>query len=566
MKGFSIVLLLSVTLCIGWAGAKEEVQLGGTLTFFDQVPMVNPMSWDNADWIWKHGYDTGYYMEHLMMGNLQKGLRGTKQFAFTGNGSYLPMDVVRGELLERWEVRKKPLSIVFYLRKGVMWQEKPGVMKAREFVADDIVYSMTRLSKSRKATPRYMDFIDRWEVKDKHTLIMHMKEWNVEWGYHMAWGFYDAIQAPEQEKAPDGPGKWENACGTGPYMLTTYKNGHSVIYTKNPDYWDSEVIGGKSYKLPLTDKIVSQLSRDEATRLTALRTGKIDLMFTMNNRQHEDMKKTTPQLIWSKMLASGFAMIALRFDKKPFDDIRVRRALNMAIDRKALGNFMSGGIYELVNLPYPKTYTSVYTPLNQLPPAVQELYEYNPEKAKKLLAEAGYPNGFSFKCQYGGSSTETMDYLSMIVSYMAKIGVKMELDVMDYVSGLSRMTKKTHAEAFWYTTDFGPPLVIIRKTFVTGQTWNASLISDRHIDETYERLISDQNLTEKQRDAELKKLGVYILEQVPGIILNGSYYYAAWWPWVKNYYGEQRVGAHRAAPIIARIWIDQKLKKKMGYE
>ncbi len=63
----------------------------------------------------------------------------------------------------------------------------------------------------------------------------------------------------------------------------------------------------------------------------------------------------------------------------------------------------------------------------------------------------------------------------------------------------------------------------------------------------------------------MKKLSVYIMEQVPCVILPTAYTYAAWWPWVKNYYGEIRVGAHRASPIISRIWIDQELKKKMGY-
>ena len=63
----------------------------------------------------------------------------------------------------------------------------------------------------------------------------------------------------------------------------------------------------------------------------------------------------------------------------------------------------------------------------------------------------------------------------------------------------------------------------------------------------------------------MKKLAVYALEQAPCIILPTSYIYTAWWPWVKNYYGEIRVGAHGSAPILARIWIDQEMKKKMGY-
>jgi peptide/nickel transport system substrate-binding protein len=105
----------------------------------------------------------------------------------------------------------------------------------------------------------------------------------------------------------------------------------------------------------------------------------------------------------------------------------------------------------------------------------------------------------------------------------------------------------------------------MRKAFVTGHIWNASIMSDPYIDNTWKKLSSDLSISEKVRNAELKKMGVYVIEQVPGILLSGSYVYCAWWPWVKNYYGEVRVGAHRVSPAIARVWIDQDLKRKMGY-
>ena len=79
------------------------------------------------------------------------------------------------------------------------------------------------------------------------------------------------------------------------------------------------------------------------------------------------------------------------------------------------------------------------------------------------------------------------------------------------------------------------------------------------------RAIENPKLTEKQAMEILKKLGVYTLEQAPAVIIPTSYNYYAWWPWVQNYDGEIRVGAWRSAPILARAWIDQEMKKKMGY-
>ncbi len=571
-KGFqvSIFFLLALpALLLGvfitGTSAAEKPQYGGTLTYMDMSPGLSPMTWDNADWVWKHGHDTGFYMEHLMMGDLQKGPRGTNEYAFHAS-AWIPPEVLRGELLEKWEVKQNPLRIVFHLRKGVFWQEKPGVMKSREFVADDVVYSMTRIKNARKAIPLYLDFIDRWEVLDKHTLVMHMKEWCAEWAYRLGWGYYDAVQAPEQEKAPGGPGKWQNACGTGPYMITDYKEGHSQTYTKNPKYWDSEVIDGKKYKLPFTDKVVMMIIRDTATQLAALRTGKVDLMFRVNWRDVENLKKTNPQLQWSPKIYTNAFMLALRMDTKPLDDIRVRRALNMAVNKKEIVDSFYGGHAEILNCPFPKTFTSVYTPLEQLPPTAKELFIYNPEKAKKLLTEAGYPNGFSFKAQISTVDPELLDLAAMVVAYLAKVGVKMELETMDYPSWLSRMTKKVHTPGCFFSNDHGNPFATIRKNFVTGQTWNPYMMKDEHVDKTWKAAIENPNLSEKEAFAEMKKLSVYCIDQAPAIWLPGPYVYTAWWPWVKNYYGEIRVGAWRPAPILGRVWIDQEMKKKMGFD
>jgi peptide/nickel transport system substrate-binding protein len=252
-------------------------------------------------------------------------------------------------------------------------------------------------------------------------------------------------------------------------------------------------------------------------------------------------------------------------DQKPFNDIRVRRAMNLAVNKQEMIKTFWGGNAELHTYPFPPSFADVYTPLDKLPPSVRELYTYNPEKAKKLLAEAGYPNGFAFKAQISGGSQEGLDIAAMVVAYLAKIGVKMDLEVLDYPAFLSRMTKKNHSEGYFFPNDHGGPYSGIRKNFLTGQTWNPHMMSDPYVDKTWDDIVLNPKLTDKTAAVELKKLSIYIMEKIPCIILPTSYFYTAWWPWVNNYYGEIRVGAHRAAPIMARIWVDQDLKKKMGF-
>jgi peptide/nickel transport system substrate-binding protein len=305
--------------------------------------------------------------------------------------------------------------------------------------------------------------------------------------------------------------------------------------------------------------------KDEATQLASLRTGKVDLMMSIDWKHVPNLKKTNPQLQWSRRLYGGNFTMAMRMDQKPFNDIRVRRAMNLAINKKEIIDSFYGGNAELHTYPFPSTFGDVYTPLEKLPPSARELFTYNPEKAKKLLAEAGYPNGFTFKAQVFSGSQNAMDLAAMVVAYLSKIGVTMVLDPMDYPSWLSRMTKKNHTEGIFFDNDHGTPFAGVRKNFVTGNTWNPHMMSDPYVDKTHSETVENPKLTEKQSLEVMKKLSVYVLDQAPAIILPTPYVYTAWWPWVKNYYGEQRVGCQRSAPILARIWIDQEMKKKMGY-
>ncbi|MBI4765325.1 MAG: ABC transporter substrate-binding protein [Deltaproteobacteria bacterium] len=559
-----LMILILVTGAFAAAPKAESPKYGGSLTILERYPGINPIAWDNAAWAWKHPYDTGFYMEQLMVGDLQKGPRGTNEYDFLEN-SWIPHPVAKGELLEKWEVSKKPMKITFHLRKGVMWQDKPGVMKARELTADDVVSNFERMSKSPKALKSHWEFIDEWKVIDKYIFAIHLKKWDADWRYKLGWGVYSSIQAPEQDKAPGGANKWENATGTGPYMLTDYKDGHSQTYTKNQKYWDSDSIGGKKYQLPFTDKVVMMLIKDEATQVASFRTGKVDVMMNMDPRYIDDIKKANPEIKWKRALYGGNFSLVLRMDTKPFNDIRVRRALNLAVDKNAIIKTIYRGQAELQTYPYPANFKEIYTPLEKLSPAARELLTYNPEKAKKLLAEAGYPNGFSFKAQLSNASQTEMDVAAMVAAFLAKIGVNLELVPMDYPSWLSVMIKKAHQSALFMMNGHGSILAGLRKNFMTGSLWNPHMMSDPYFDKTFDTIEEDPNLSDTKAYAELKKLIVYTIEQAPAVILPQPYTYVAWWPWVKNYYGELRVGQQRSSPIWARVWIDQDLKKKMGY-
>ena len=291
---------------------------------------VNPMSPDNGDWAWKHSQDTGLTYEQLFAADLSKSIRNGGKYPFTADAWIAP-DALRGELAEKWEMKQNPLRVEVQLRKGIMFPAKAGVMESRELTADDVVFSYDRLNKSPKKIPGYFDHIDRVEATGKHSVTFFMKAYNAEWDYRFGWGYYSGIVPKEVVAA--GPSQWKNVNGTGPFQLQEYVQGNSLVFAKNPTYWDKEKIGGVDYKLPFADKITYRVIKDETTLVTSLRTAKLDVLETVRWSNADELKKSAPKIQWSRRLSNGGQFVAMRMDQKPFDDIRVRRALNLAVNK-----------------------------------------------------------------------------------------------------------------------------------------------------------------------------------------------------------------------------------------
>jgi peptide/nickel transport system substrate-binding protein len=553
-------LASSLALAAGSALAQApKPQPGGTLQIGTIYATISALSWDPADFAWKVNHDAGGVYEQLFAGDLAKAVRNGGKHKFVAD-AWLPSDAIRGELAESWKWLD-PLKLEIKLRKGVMFPEKPGVMKAREFVADDVVYSFNRLEKSPKKIPFYLDWASKIEATDKHTVLITFKEYNAEWDYRFGWGYYSAIVPKEVVEA--GAGNWKNVNGTGPFLLQDYQQGNSQTYVKNPNYWDSEKIGGQTYKLPFVDRVTYRIIKDEASQHAALRTGKLDILELVRWQAVEELKKSAPKLQWARSLNMVGTFLAMRTDTKPFDDIRVRRALNMAVNKKEIVSSYYGGNAELFAYPQHPDYTGYFETLDEMPESIKELFVYNPDKAKKLLAEAGYPNGFTFKVQMNAASPNHMDLVPLVAAYLEKVGVKMELQPMEYPAFLSAMTTRTNAPGYFMDNGHTNPTTTLRKSFIKGQVWNPSQWNDPDFEKAMEKVYAERD--EGKRKLMLKIMTREMLDKAPYIWLPTGHAYTAWWPWVKNYNGELRAGAVRPWPIYSRIWIDQNLKKSMGF-
>ncbi|RYE42215.1 MAG: ABC transporter substrate-binding protein [Hyphomicrobiales bacterium] len=418
----------------------ESPKPGGTIEIATVYAAISALSWDNYDYNWKHNHDTGQVYEQLFAADLSKAKSRGGDANLTPD-AYIPTNLLRGELAESWEIKENPLQIVIKLRQGAMFPEKPGVMAARELTAQDVKFTFDRQNSSPKKVDSMYDYVANVEAPDKYTVVFNLKEYNAEWAYRFGYGYYSGIVPKEVVDA--GATNWKNLNGTGPFRLTEYVQGNSNTYEKNPIYWGRETVGGKEHKLPYVDKLVYRIIKDEATRITGLRTGKLDIMEAIRWQDVDTLKKSAPQLKWNRWLATSGTYLSMRVDTKPFDDIRVRRALNMAVNKEEIIKSYYNGNAELYAYPQHPAYGAYFRPLEQQPDSVKELFKYDLAKAKKLLADAGYPNGFTFKTQVCSCSADHMDLLPLVAGYLEKVGVKMEIQTMEYAAFLSAMTSQT---------------------------------------------------------------------------------------------------------------------------
>ena len=557
MKKYLLVLI--PIFCNSLVSAQAP-SYGGELNIGTVNVTLSALSWDPADWTWKSNHDAGNVREQLFAGDLSKSTRKGGIYSFLSE-AYLPTDSIRGELAERWEW-EDPLTLVIHLRKGVIFPEKHGVMKQRELVADDVVYSYDLVNESIKRIPTYFDHIKDVVARDEHTVVFYFSEFNAEWAYRFGYGYYSGISPREMENVDRK--SWRNVTGTGPFLLQRYVQANAQIYARNDKYWDSETIGDASYPIPFVDKVTYRIIKDEATFLTALRTGQLDILEAIRWIAVDHLKETTPELKWNKWLATSGTFVALRVDRKPFDDVRVRRALNLAVNQQEIVDRFYGGHAELMAYPQHPEFGEYFEPLEEMPASIKHLFAYDPIEARRLLDEAGVPEGFTFNMQVCSCSPSQMDLVPLLESYLDKVGVKVKIQPMEYASFLSAMTTKTHGPGYMLASGHTNPITSIRKSFVTGQTWNPSQYSDPQLNEEVRLLHLERD--EGKRIKILRRLTRRVLDDAPYIWLPTAYVHTAWWPWVKNYGGELRAGAVRPGPVYARIWIDKELKSELGFE
>lgn len=301
-------------------------------------------------------------------------------------------------------------TITFNLRKGIKFTD------GTDFNAEAVKYNLEAVHNAQVSGSAVLDNVESYDVVNDYTLKVTLKSYDATFLMSLAQSGIGVMISPTalaKPTTPENAGK-DHLVGTGPFMFDSWSPGQYIKMKRNPNYWQP----GKPY----LDEIVIRNNPDYTTSLMSFKAGEVDMVESIDPTQYNDLKSQG----YTVAIPPGLAFVfSFRMDSadpnSPFANPLVREAMWYAIDRDGMAQGLGKG---------------TQNPANQLAAPFQGWYDsnypdkpYDPAKAKQLLAEAGYPNGF--KTTLHGDVRGRQDDLVALQNYFSAIGVQTTLDVAD---------------------------------------------------------------------------------------------------------------------------------------
>ena len=478
--------------------------------FFQQTPQEKvliiartnkPSSLDPAYIVWTNDYAIGANIYSTLIGYKP----GTRE--------------MYGDLAESWEVSENGTVYIFHLRKGVKFHKGYGELKA-----SDVKFTFERIL-DPKTNARYPDFfksIDHIEVIDDYTMKFVLKYPDSAFLTYIApWrNSFIVSQKAVEELGKDFS---FNPVGTGPYMFESWDSETGdVVLVANPDYYGEK---------PKVDKVIYKVIEDPYTAYLALERGEVDIV-TLDTSISGllERAKSNPNVKVYEKIGGGSLSITFNLNHPILKDVRVRRAIAYAINKtEIVQGLLKGTVVEAKGFLSP-AYIGYTEDVPQ--------YPYDPEKAKQLLAEAGYPNGFEIDF-YTPSSGVYPKIATIIQAQLAKVGIKVNIRQMDFAAWLEATVVTGKAELSFMPLGGRPPesVVIFTNLFSFDPTKDKPTgINFMWYDGLVDLLKKMQREPDLQKRIELyRQAQVKIMQDLPLYPIYWSKVYVAAGVWVKNF-------------------------------
>jgi peptide/nickel transport system substrate-binding protein len=450
---------------------------------------------------------------------------------------------LRPDLAESWQSSPDSRMWTFKIRHGVKWQNVPP-LNGRELTAADVKYCYEQYAKEGVQAFTFQE-IEGMETPDKHTLRVHLKTPNTLFPQNVAESV--TVIFPREVLEEDGDLK-KRLIGTGPYILKEHTRKVRIVLQRNPDYYDK----GRPY----LDELVILSAPDSATRKAAFRTGQSEILQVASPSEVEVILKTNPSAV-AQEYANWLAPfgLALSQDKPPFNDVRVRRAISMAIDRqKQVDTVYEGHGIAGWGVPY------VY--YQDTKPTLRELgpwWQSRPEEAKKLMAEAGHAQGFETTLFYYEYFPQMTSQVQLVQQDLKKnLNIDVKISKLDYTTYYGRYVDSKWEGMCWGFQS-GHAVGLDERTYMymhSKSTKNFFRVNDPVIDELTTKLRRTPERAEQR--AVTKKIVDRELDQVLRMWMAYDSGFFIYQPHLRNMatFALRRSDGY-GSPITARMWMDK---------
>ena len=499
-------------------------------------------------------------------------------------GYVTPVFALTGALAESWELTDDR-TFVFKVRQGAKWHNR-APMNGRDVTAGDFAFTYHRWLGNKLAGTEFSEADPSpvagslgafpWDsivATDDSTLVMKMTEPApyIALQYILDSNLF-GIQAPEIIREKGGIKDWRDLIGTGPFEMTEWTFGENFTYEKNPDYWDVD----RKYPenpTPYIDTLRGLVIVDGATRLAGLRSGALDYMGHPGSSQIQNidqalsLARTNPELAMFEWQERSNNSFNLNKTRPPFDDIRVRRAMQMALDLPTMTAAYFSGYAD--TLPRGQLDTQwaklgYVVPYEEWPEEIKGYYTYNKEAAEALLDEAGYEqgdDGYRLEVEFSHFNRWPVAWSEFAVSYWDAIGVKIDL----VTPAAAEHNAKVRAHDFDIVptamSNRADPLIQMWR-FYGGSPWNPTI---SHPDYNAWWEAAQVATTEDEIKELVKNMDWMIIEQSWIVWGSLSPVFNVSQPWIMGYNGEGVFGGSMNHAVFEYLWVDSELKTGMGH-
>jgi peptide/nickel transport system substrate-binding protein len=333
-------------------------------------------------------------------------------------------------LAREFKISQDGKEYTFFLKKGVTFHD------GKPFDAEDVKFTFERLMdpKTGVVHPEYYKEIDLVEAVDSYTVKIKLKNVNSMFLFNLARGDSVIVNKQAADKLKTEP------IGTGPFRLVEWVRGDHITLAKFGGYY------GKG--IPYLEKVTFKFIGDPSAQIASLRAGDVDVIAYDVTPENAKLLEKNPNFKVLNGYTTTEVILSINNSRKPFNDVRVRRAMAYAIDRKAL---IEGAISG-----YGVPIGSHMDPGNPYYVDLTKTYPYNPQKARQLLAEAGYPDGFEAVLKLPERYAYAKRSGEIIADMLSQVGIRLKIELTEWGQWIERvfnnadfdLTVVGHAEPF----------------------------------------------------------------------------------------------------------------------